>query len=62
MKDFPVLFQKKEECCGCGACFAVCPKMAISMKMDDEGFEYPIIDQEKCICCYRCQQVCPFKK
>ena len=30
----------KEECTGCGACVSVCPKAAITMKPDDEGFLY----------------------
>ena len=60
-KKNPVLFKRKEECCGCTACYAICPRNAITMKEDEEGFEYPIIDQEKCIRCYKCIQVCPFK-
>lgn len=58
----PVLFKKKEECCGCSACYAICPKQAIMMKSDVEGFLYPSIDEKKCIRCYQCEQVCPLKK
>lgn len=58
---YPVLFKQKKECCGCTACYAVCPKHAIRMILDDEGFEYPEIDTEKCIRCNRCIQVCPMK-
>ncbi len=61
MKDLPVLYTRKEECCGCTACCAICPKDAISMKPDDEGFDYPIIDEEKCVRCYQCIKVCPIK-
>lgn len=57
----PVLFKEKKECCGCTACFSVCPMKAISMVRDDEGFDYPLIDENICICCYQCMQVCPFK-
>ena len=46
-------------CCGCKACEQVCAKRAIEMKLDHEGFWYPIIDQEKCIDCGRCSMVCP---
>lgn len=53
--------RKKEECCGCTACYAICPKEAISMIEDEEGFEYPYICEEKCICCYKCMKVCPIK-
>ena len=33
----------------CTACFAVCPKNAITMKPDEEGFMYPNINDEMCI-------------
>lgn len=45
----------------CTACYASCPKEAISMVVDEEGFEYPQIDVNKCIRCYQCIKVCPFK-
>lgn len=61
MQEIPILFKRKEECCGCTACFAVCPKEAIRMTVDEEGFEYPLIDEKKCICCRRCIAVCPIK-
>lgn len=57
-----VLYEKKEECCGCSACFAICPKEAIIMVEDNEGFEYPQIDDIKCIECGMCMKVCPIKK
>lgn len=60
-KKTPILFDKKENCCGCTACFSICPKEAIKMEMDEEGFEYPIIDENKCIKCYKCLKVCYFK-
>ena len=61
MKELPVLYKRKEECCGCTACYSICPKAAISMVEDGEGFEYPQIDESKCIFCYQCLKVCPFK-
>ena len=32
------------------------------MVEDEEGFEYPFIDESKCIRCYQCLKVCPFKE
>ncbi len=61
-KTIPVLYERKEDCCGCTACSAICPKSAITMKEDKEGFEYPIIDEEKCIRCGMCLKVCPIKE
>ena len=61
VKELPVLFKEKEECCGCSACFAVCPKHAIAMVNDEDGFDYPEIDGRKCIRCHLCLKVCPFK-
>lgn len=45
-RGIPVLYKRKEECCGCTACYAICPKEAISMLEDEEGFEYPKIDEK----------------
>lgn len=60
-KKIPVLFIMKEECCGCSACYSICPRRAISMNEDEEGFEYPSINEIKCINCCKCVNVCPFK-
>lgn len=56
-----VLFKKKEDCCGCGACLNICPKDAITMKEDEYGFLYPYINIEKCIKCKLCKKVCYFQ-
>lgn len=61
MKEVPVLFAGKEECCGCTACCAICSKEAIRMIEDEEGFAYPQIDESKCARCFQCVKVCPFK-
>lgn len=49
----------KTKCCGCHACYNICPKGAIKMKQDEKGFEYPVIYKEKCINCGLCEKVCP---
>ena len=53
--------QKKEDCCGCTACYSVCPTKAIVMNEDNEGFTYPVVDKAKCVDCGRCQKVCPIQ-
>ena len=58
---FPVLYDRKDKCCGCGACYAICPVKAISMKEDEEGFQYPVLDKDKCFKCFSCLKVCPIK-
>ena len=45
-------------CTGCMACLNACPARAIRAIKDDEGFTRPVIDQEKCIDCGKCQKVC----
>lgn len=50
---------EKNKCCGCHACFNICPKDAISMQEDEKGFLYPVINEEKCINCNMCRKVCP---
>lgn len=62
MKDVPILYKRKEECCGCTACYAICTQDAIAMVVDDEGFLYPQIDSKKCVKCYQCISVCPMKE
>ena len=49
----------KQNCCGCTACTAICPKGCIEMKEDMEGFLYPVVDQRNCVNCGVCEKVCP---
>lgn len=58
----PILYNDKGDCCGCTACCQSCPLGAISMRPDNEGFLYPVIDETKCIRCNKCLTVCSFKK
>ena len=48
---------EKEKCFGCGACENVCQLNAIEMKYDEDGFLYPIINNN-CVNCGKCLQVC----
>lgn len=61
-KNILSLYQKKEECCGCAACMAVCRHNAITMQEDEEGFLYPFCDSSKCVGCFNCKKACLFKK
>ena len=45
-------------CTGCSACMNVCPKDAIKMELNLEGFIYPSINEDLCIKCGRCASVC----
>lgn len=49
----------KNLCTGCQACKMICPHDCISMKIQENGFLYPVIDYEKCVLCGKCQRVCP---
>jgi len=51
--------EDKLNCCGCHACYNICPKKAIGMKEDEKGFKYPYINKSKCINCGLCEKVCP---
>lgn len=51
--------KEKRDCCGCGSCRNICPKEAITMSSDREGFLYPFVDTQKCIECGLCEKVCP---
>ncbi len=49
----------KEKCCGCTACYSICPKKCIEMKPDEEGFLYPVVNTDQCVGCGACDKVCP---
>lgn len=55
-----LLTKNLKKCCGCSACEQVCPKNAIALKPNEEGFLYPILDEELCIKCGLCKSVCPY--
>ena len=54
-----LLKAKGKYCTGCGACYNICPKDAIHMEPDSEGFLVPQVDEEQCIHCGLCEKTCP---
>ena len=54
-----ISIENKLNCCGCSACSNICPKNAVKMVPDSEGFLYPEIDIKNCIDCGLCEKICP---
>ena len=53
-----MMIENLQNCSGCHACYSICPKSAINMVENYEGFLYPTIDKHKCISCGLCEKVC----
>ena len=49
----------KKDCLSCHACYASCPKDAISMHEDELGKYVPVIDPDACVHCGLCEKACP---
>ena len=56
--DMPELANRLE-CTGCTSCASICPNQCIHMVEDIEGFQYPVIDSNKCVECSLCVKSCP---
>lgn len=54
-----ISISRKEDCCGCYACYNACPKQCIDMIDDEEGFVYPRVNKNLCIDCNICIKSCP---
>ncbi len=46
-------------CTGCRACDQICPRKAIKMLPNEEGFIQPNIDMDLCVSCKECSSICP---
>ena len=49
----------EESCCGCGACYQICPSKSIRMVENERGFLVPMVDETACVKCGACLKVCP---
>lgn len=52
----------KQNCCGCYACYNICPPKCIHMQADVDGFWYPVVEIDECTECGLCEQICPILK
>ena len=46
------------ECTSCQMCAAVCSREAITIRLNEDGFYRPYIDEDKCTDCSLCTKVC----
>lgn len=50
-------------CTGCGVCSINCPLDIITIELNEDGFYSPKIEEDKCIECGKCKDICiKFKK
>lgn len=56
------MLKENKDCCACTACEKSCPKSAISMEENEQGFLYPVVKKERCVDCGLCEKVCSFQK
>lgn len=54
-----ITLASNKDCTGCASCYNICPKQAITMSPNTDGFLMPEIDNNKCIECHSCEKHCP---
>jgi phosphoadenosine phosphosulfate reductase len=55
IKNITKVLLRVQKCVGCGFCEIFCPQGAITLVQ----YEYPLIDEKKCINCSQCLNTCP---
>lgn len=53
------MIDDKIDCCGCSACAIICPRKAIEMNFNAEGYYRPNVNLSLCVECGLCENVCP---
>lgn len=48
----------KETCCGCASCVDACPKSALSLVEDKNGFMNISVNEDACVGCHLCETQC----
>ena len=56
-----IIADQEKKCIGCGACYDICPKRCIDMKIVENNLT-AIIEEDKCIHCGLCAKVCQVNK
>jgi len=56
-----IYIEDESKCCGCNVCENICPVQAIKITINERGFNYPSIDDNKCIECGLCIKKCSFQ-
>lgn len=59
LKIESMIKNNRADCTGCYSCWNSCPKQAITMVEDVEGFRYPQINKDLCVNCGACERACP---
>ena len=54
-----IRLKRKEDCCGCLSCVQACPKNCIEVITDEQGFQYPKVNENLCVDCGACEKACP---
>ena len=60
---YNLIIDQPDNCYGCGACVAACPKSCLTMEKDDLGFKIMHMSNiDNCISCGTCVRVCEAQK